>query len=204
MGRPRSPHLRQGSGTSVNDGTRTDLRRERSRDPRVPPRPRTQATPQGAPRHHPSGAQWSPARLVCPGALQRQDRPLLSDGQPGQLAVAARAARARDLALPVRCSPSAAGKRANTTSSGSGAARPNGNVGSYAATEPAMSDDLMLELAHDLVGINEQLAEATGARAGELAIAGLATRHDLIVVVGGECDCDEGTCPGLITRSATA
>lgn len=63
-----------------------------------------------------------------------------------------------------------------------------------------MSDDLMLEVARDLVAINEELKGATGARAGELAIQSLAARHDLIVLAAGDCDCDDATCPGLITR----
>lgn len=58
----------------------------------------------------------------------------------------------------------------------------------------------LLELARAYVAIDNELAGAAGTRAGELAIASLATQHDLIVVAGGPCDCDEGTCAGLITR----
>lgn len=58
----------------------------------------------------------------------------------------------------------------------------------------------LLELARAYVTVNDELVGATGPRAGELAIASMATQHDLILVAGGPCDCDEGTCPGLITR----
>lgn len=58
------------------------------------------------------------------------------------------------------------------------------------------------EVAREFVTIDRDLSGATGARAGELAILSLALRHDLTLLCGAPCDCDDGTCSGLITRAA--
>lgn len=59
---------------------------------------------------------------------------------------------------------------------------------------------LLEDIAHEYLTVDRELLDADGPRAGELAIHSLALRHDLNLLCDVRCDCDEGTCPGLITR----
>lgn len=56
------------------------------------------------------------------------------------------------------------------------------------------------DVAREFVTVDHELMGADGPRATELAIHSFSLRHDLTLLCDVPCDCDEGTCPGLITR----
>jgi hypothetical protein len=65
------------------------------------------------------------------------------------------------------------------------------------------SDALIAEAARQYLTLTDELNEATGARAGDLAIATMAAMHDLRLLAEFPCGCDDGTCDGLISRDTT-
>lgn len=56
------------------------------------------------------------------------------------------------------------------------------------------------DVAREFVAVDRELLGADGPRASELVILSMSLRHDLTLLCGIPCDCDEGTCPGLLTR----
>jgi hypothetical protein len=58
---------------------------------------------------------------------------------------------------------------------------------------------MLEDVARNFVALQYELDQATGTRAGELAIACLAARHDLQLLCEYPCGCDDGDCPGLLT-----
>lgn len=71
------------------------------------------------------------------------------------------------------------------------------------AVFPTWRERMTLDVAREFVAVDRELAGATGTRAAELAIRSMQLRHDLLLLCEEPCDCDEGTCPGLMTRSAS-
>jgi hypothetical protein len=73
-----------------------------------------------------------------------------------------------------------------------------------AGSERGVAVSLLEEVAREFVIVDRQLREAGACRdSGDIAIRSLGLRHDLTLLCDLPCEyCEEGTCPGLITRKS--